>query len=119
MNKLKFANLSISLQEIPDSKVGEIVEQFMRDVNKCSCSIKFDLKKGANILELKEFIFFYLKKISIENEEMLWQLLYLIDLPEDLLNQIMKSEDRFENLSKLVLIREWQKVFIRQNYSAK
>ena len=56
--------------------------------------------------------------LSKNREESFWQLLYVVDLPEAFLSRIEQSEAGIEELSRIIMIREWQKVILRQHFSA-
>ena len=58
-----------------------------------------------------------LKELNTSNSSVFSQLLYQIDLPENILPTLHETDDFYTNLAEVVLKREAYKVFLRSKYS--
>ena len=101
---------------------NEIAERTIEQLNKnfYDYGVEFILlKNGENayqnlILQISNA----LKELSKQSGNKLQSLLYRIDIPEKLYNNILKTnENYFEQLADIVIRRECYKVITRINYS--
>jgi len=58
-----------------------------------------------------------LKQLADKHSEKFWNFLYVVDLPEEMLKEAFIFENAKRKLARIVLIREWQKVILRQHFS--
>lgn len=112
MNK----NEIIQRFSIPDF-VEKTKNQIRKEFFKVGVSIpiKEDIKdKDSLVLDLKD----ELNAIIDQHPQLLAQLFYSIDLPEEKVKNVMNSnEDITRNIAELILFRAAQKVYTREKFS--
>lgn len=99
------------------------IESTIKQINKdfspfCSEEISLEISnqpelKRALTLKIEEVLL----KMEQTNSSSVPQLLYVIDIPENLFKEILDHSDSFYlNLAEVILVREAFKVWLRLNY---
>lgn len=93
-----------------------LINQLSRDFSRANISSSFqeDMAPDALLSELREKIYVLL----LENFQAYLNLMYLIDVPERAFKnlQLTDAVEVSEQLSFLILRREWQKVWLKAHY---
>lgn len=110
-------NSDLLLKEVTnDNLFPKLIEQLNKDFNLANEPIDFSMSISANEmkLELHEKIY---RLIQYKFAEYL-NLLYIIDVPEEEIKKLDGSDIIIlsEQVSFLILKREWMKVWFRNNY---
>ena len=92
--------------------VEETWIQFEKDVRSTGLSIEINKPIGPQ--QVFENTFLFLKQMSPAN---LPELMYRIDIPESLMNDISQRTHFYEDLTNAVLQREAMKVYLRHRYA--
>ena len=92
--------------------VEETWVQFEKDVR--STGLAIEIKKPIGPQQVFENAFLFLKQMSPAS---LPELMYRIDIPESLMNDITQSTHFYEDLTNAVLHREAMKVYLRHRYA--
>ncbi|MEI8193214.1 MAG: hypothetical protein WCG64_05080 [Flavobacteriia bacterium] len=92
--------------------VEETWVQFEKDVRSTGSSIEINKPIGPQ--QVFENAFIFLKQMSPAS---LPELMYRIDIPESLMNDITQSTHFYEDLTNAVLQREAMKVYLRHRYA--
>lgn len=94
--------------------------QLNKDFSTCCCDLfdqDLDMKKLSKSL-LIETVMNALIHLEKENPSALPQLLYIIDIPENIYQQVQNNATSFHRgLAEVIVIREAYKVWIRINFS--
>lgn len=93
-----------------DSFVQKTIEQLNKDLALAGLDWQFQLTDKSEIPQIIEGLNQKFRELSVSQNQALNQLLYTIDLPEDLF-----TSD--ENLAELILRREAYKVYLREKFS--
>ena len=113
---MNLPSISSSHLAIPVASFSDILNQLNRDLKRA----------GEGGLELDEItaetliegVNQQLVKLHKRDSSSIWSFLYLVDLPEDIIHSLQPFESNLNELSRFILIREWQKVVIRQHFSS-
>ncbi|MFK7784358.1 MAG: hypothetical protein AB8B56_04530 [Crocinitomicaceae bacterium] len=92
--------------------------QIIKDFGTAGIDFPEDLQRNA--LPVDQLLFeisLRLKVLDSTNSSAFSQLLYQIDLPENILPALNETDDFYMNLAEVVLKREAYKVFLRNKYS--
>ena len=92
--------------------VEETWVQFEKDVRSTGLSIEINNPTGPK--QVFENAFIFLKQMAPAS---LPELMYRIDIPESLMNDITQSIHFYEDLTNAVLQREAMKVYLRHRYA--
>ena len=92
--------------------IEETWVQFEKDVRSTGLSIEINKPIGPQ--QVFENAFIFLKQLSPAS---LPELMYRIDIPERLMNDITQSINFYEDLTNAVLQREAMKVYLRHRYA--
>lgn len=112
-------DLEIVSKELNSSAfVLKTQQQIIKDFGTAGIDFPEDFRMNALPLEqLLSAISIRLKELDTTNSSAFSQLLYQIDLPENILPNLQETEDFYLNLAEVVLKREAYKVFLRSKYS--
>jgi hypothetical protein len=126
-NLLEKANAQFC--EIPQNLLIEVYLQLIKDLLKVG--ITHELSKDqalesnqAQLIKMEhlyDFTHNLVKSLFEGQSEKIWQLIYTVDIPEELFLEItsLSSEERNIMVTKIILLREWQKVECRKKYSSR
>lgn len=117
MESSELAKLDGYLDEVPQIELNKIFEQFERDMARGGC-VEYESHRAFETLsQLFDFVHKIVSSIFMKNSQDFWQLIYIIDLPEVVVSEIVSNHNDLQYLSKLILYREWQKIQLRKRYS--
>ncbi len=111
------ANIDLLLEEVQkESFCLKFIEQINKDFNLANEGIDFPKNISPNELKIQLHEKIY-RMIQYKFAEYL-NLLYIIDVPEEEIKKLDGSDlvVLAENVAFLILKREWQKVWFRNNY---
>lgn len=118
MKTPQLPQLNADISQLSQELTKAIWHQFQRGLDKIG-HLNDGIKEAVtSVNELLSYIHSVLHAVLKDREEGFWQLLYVVDLPEAYLENIELSEKGLEKCARVVLIREWQKVILRQHFSA-
>lgn len=103
-------NNELSTHRFNKEIIEAVIAQLEKDVMMCGGDLKISAASHTDLELLKEEVQNYLSSISDRNPDLLFNLLYRIDIPQKILDQNNGS------LGTLVLKRELTKVLIRISY---
>jgi len=110
--------LNSSISEVPFEHTKKIWQQFQRDLAKIGHENSKVSPTDLSVNQLLTKINEVLSVFAFGKIERFWQLLYVVDLPEIYLTKIDFTDQGIEECSKIVLLREYQKVILRLHFSA-
>ena len=116
MKKPELPQLNADISQLSQALSKEVWLQFQRDLVKIGQRNDQTEEAQMSVNELLSGILSTLIQLERERQERFWQLLYVVDLPEAYLENIELSEKGLEECARIVLIREWQKVILRQHF---
>jgi len=120
---MELAKINTLWSEIPKNSGNSTLDQLIKDLQRASIdSSILTLDTDNESIELEKVLNLLMKILAdliAVNEERFWQLIYLIDLPESIFNELKKVEliMELELISKLIVYREWQKTEFRKRFS--
>src|SRR6478609_3980930 len=107
---------SLLLEAERENLYLKLIEQINKDFNLANESVDFsiDIEPERLKFELSDKVY---RLIQYKFAEYL-NLLYIVDVPEEQIKQLDGSDlvDLAQNVSFLILKREWMKVWFRNNY---
>ena len=107
-----------SLQELWLNKkmVQATLAQIQLDFAKFNLIIQ--IKDNFSLVELENGVENQLLNLTLNSPHKIPQLIYTIDLPEEIFNEIIRySENVNSDLSKCIVVREAMKVYLRTKFS--
>ncbi len=115
-------NWNNHVSEIPQIILKDVLNQLNRDLIKAGID---EMDKNALMKEwekekdsLVTTLSSMLTEIYAEKEEKWWNLIYIVDLPEIVMRGLILEglEQKMNEIGKLLLIREWQKVELKRRF---
>ncbi len=94
----------------------KLVRQLIKDFE--LANVSHDLREGIGPKELQRFLKEKLYVLLLEEFPEYLNLMYIIDVPEQAFQQIEVTDavEVAEQITFLILRREWQKVWLKANY---
>ncbi|WP_149304620.1 hypothetical protein [Pareuzebyella sediminis] len=115
---LKFSDTSHLLKTAQENRLyAKLVAQLEKDFG--LANIYIDLKEGISPDGLKSLLYEKIYVLIMERFSEYLNLLYVIDVPEKAFKEIKVTDvvEVAEQVSFLILLREMQKIFLKEKYS--
>jgi hypothetical protein len=117
MKSPKLPQLNTQIDQLPQDLTIKVWQQFRRDLSKIGNFLDHEEAVSMSVNQMLSEVSATLFHLLSTNEESFWQLLYHVDLPEAYLGNIELTEEGIAECAKIILIREWQKVILRQHFT--
>lgn len=121
--RISLDKFDVIKSEFPQKNLIPIYNQFIKDLEKVGHSIKRSKSDEKLIQQSASELYKWMQQIVAslwtQNLEKLWQLLYIVDLPEATIKDLpeLEENEQLDRLSKLIFLRELQKVELRKRFS--
>ena len=95
--------------------ISETALQLQRDLQKTGWEGSLDYRKAYAFEDLKIKLTQILESYFNHQTDRFFRLIYIIDLPETTVRQLLNSPDSFATLAQMVIFRECTKVLLRRS----